>query len=354
MKDKKRRTYGFLTGLLLILSVCLTSCGNQGQTDSGKDSNTQSGTKVAAEDHSAEEKGSDSESYVTVDDVPAYSGEPYVEVNDNQPEFTEEELTTVSYEEYSELDELGRCQSAEACIGQDLMPTETRESISSVKPTGWKNKSYDTVDGGYVYNRCHLIGFQLTGENANEENLITGTRYMNVEGMLPFEDEVAAYIKETDNHVMYRVTPVFEGDDLVASGVQMQAESVEDDGVGISFNVYVYNVQPYVVIDYKTGENWEGDEIAEPEGKWADGTDSKSDSKSDSKINAKTDSAATSKAEAKDTKEQTYILNKNTKKFHKPECSGAKKIKAKNKGEYTGSRQTLIDEGYEPCGNCNP
>ena len=332
MKDKKRRTYGFLTGLLLILSVCLTSCGNQGQTDSGKDSNTQSGTKVAAEDHSAEEKGSDSESYVTVDDVPAYSGEPYVEVNDNQPEFTEEELTTVSYEEYSELDELGRCQSAEACIGQDLMPTETRESISSVKPTGWKNKSYDTVDGGYVYNRCHLIGFQLTGENANEENLITGTRYMNVEGMLPFEDEVAAYIKETDNHVMYRVTPVFEGDDLVASGVQMQAESVEDDGVGISFNVYVYNVQPYVVIDYITGENWEGDEIAEPEGKWADGTE----------------------ADPSDTKEQMYILNKNTKKFHKPECSGAKKIKAKNKGEYTGSRQTLIDEGYEPCGNCNP
>ena len=332
MKDKKRRTYGFLTGLLLILSVCLTSCGNQGQTDSGKDSNTQSGTKVAAEDHSAEEKGSDSESYVTVDDVPAYSGEPYVEVNDNQPEFTEEELTTVSYEDYSELDELGRCQSAEACIGQDLMPTEARESISSVKPTGWKNKSYDTVDGGYVYNRCHLIGFQLTGENANEENLITGTRYMNVEGMLPFEDEVAAYIKETDNHVMYRVTPGFEGDDLVASGVQMQAESVEDDGVGISFNVYVYNVQPYVVIDYKTGENWEGDEIAEPEGKWADGTE----------------------AEPSDTKEQMYILNKNTKKFHKPECSGAKKIKAKNKGEYTGSRQTLIDEGYEPCGNCNP
>nr|WP_296065069.1 DNA/RNA non-specific endonuclease [uncultured Mediterraneibacter sp.] len=332
MKDKKRRTYGFLTGLLLILSVCLTSCGNQGQTDSGKDSNTQSGTKVAAEDHSAEEKGLDSESYVTVDDVPAYSGEPYVEVNDNQPEFTEEELTTVSYEDYSELDELGRCQTAEACIGQDLMPTEARESISSVKPTGWKNKSYDTVDGGYVYNRCHLIGYQLTGENANEENLITGTRYMNVEGMLPFEDEVAAYIKETDNHVMYRVTPVFERDDLIASGVQMQAESVEDDGAGISFNVYVYNVQPYVVIDYKTGENWEGDEIAEPEGKWADGTE----------------------AEPSDTKEQMYILNKNTKKFHKPECSGAKKIKAKNKDEYTGSRQTLIDEGYEPCGSCHP
>ena len=255
-----------------------------------------------------------------------------MEVNDNQPEFTEEELTTVSYEDYSELDELGRCQTAEACIGQDLMPTEARESISSVKPTGWKNKSYDTVDGGYVYNRCHLIGYQLTGENANEENLITGTRYMNVEGMLPFEDEVAAYIKETDNHVMYRVTPVFEGDDLIASGVQMQAESVEDDGAGISFNVYVYNVQPYVVIDYRTGENWEGDEIAEPEGKWADGTE----------------------AEPSDTKEQMYILNKNTKKFHKPECSGAKKIKAKNKGEYTGSRQTLIDEGYEPCGNCNP
>ena len=326
MKDKKRRTYGFLTGLLLILSVCLTSCGNQGQTDSGKDSNTQSGTKVAAEDHSAEEKGSDSESYVTVDDVPAYSGEPYVEVNDNQPEFTEEELTTVSYEDYSELDELGRCQTAEACIGQDLMPTEARESISSVKPTGWRNKSYDTVDGGYVYNRCHLIGFQLTGENANEENLITGTRYMNVEGMLPFEDEVAAYIEETDNHVMYRVTPVFKGSDLVASGVLMEAYSVEDQGKGISFCVYCYNVQPGVAIDYATG---------------------------DSHLRGKNNQNS-HKSSAKEHASAVYILNTNTKKFHKPDCYSVKQMRSKNRKKYKGLRKKLIKDGYSPCKNCNP
>ena len=185
----------------------------------------------------------------------------------------EEELTTDSYEEYSPLDELGRCQTAEACVGEDLMPTQKRESISSVKPTGWVNKEYDLIDGGYLYNRCHLIGFQLTGENANERNLITGTRYMNVDGMLPFEDEVADYVKETDNHVMYRVTPIYSGDDLVASGVQMEAKSVEDDGAGVTFNVYVYNVQPYVVINYETGESYQTEELATPEGEWAPGTE---------------------------------------------------------------------------------
>lgn len=190
-----------------------------------------------------------------LEDIPEYMGAPYVEINYNQPDFTEEELTTRSYEEYSELDELGRCGTAQACIGEDLMPTEERESISSVTPTGWQNEEYDIVDGGYLYNRCHLIGYQLTGENANEENLITGTRYMNTEGMLPFEDEVADYIRDTENHVMYRVTPVFEGADLVASGVQMEAQSVEDDGGGISFNVYVYNVQPGIEIDYASGYN---------------------------------------------------------------------------------------------------
>ena len=190
-----------------------------------------------------------------LEDIPEYMGKPYVEINYNQPDFTEEELTTRSYEEYSELDELGRCGAAEACIGKDLMPAEERESISSVTPTGWQNKEYDIVDGGYLYNRCHLIGYQLTGENDNEENLITGTRYLNTEGMLPFENEVADYIRDTENHVMYRVTPVFEEDDLVASGVQMDAESIEDDGEGISFNVYVYNVQPGIEIDYATGYN---------------------------------------------------------------------------------------------------
>lgn len=199
--------------------------------------------------------GEDIAHAVSVEDVPAYSGQPYIIINDNKPLFTEEELTADSYEHYGQLDGLGRCTVTMACIGRDLMPTEDRGEIGKVKPTGWVQNFYDNVDGGALYNRCHLIGFQLTGENANKENLITGTRYMNVEGMLPFEDEVADYVRRTGNHVLYRVTPIFEGNDLVASGVQMEAQSVEDGGKGVQFHVYVYNVQPGIVIDYATGEN---------------------------------------------------------------------------------------------------
>ena len=194
---------------------------------------------------------------VSLEEIPAFSGEPYVVIGEGKPLFDEDDLTTASYEFYSELDDLGRCGYTMACIGRDLMPTEDRESISQVKPTGWKQKQYDFVDGKSLYNRCHLIGFQLTGENANERNLITGTRYMNTEGMLPFENMVADYIRETGNHVIYRVTPIFEGDELVARGVQMEAFSVEDNGEGICFHVYVYNNQPGVIIDYATGENWQ-------------------------------------------------------------------------------------------------
>ena len=284
------------------------------------------------------EKGAvQTESYDTVSDVPEYSGEPYVEINDNQPDFTEEELTTVSYEEYSKLDSLGRCGEAEACIGEDLMPEGERESISEVIPSGWENNEYEVVDGGYLYNRCHLIGYQLTGENANEENLITGTRYMNTEGMLPFENMVAEYVQETEYHVMYRVTPVFEGEDLVASGVHMEAESVEDDGEGISFNVYVYNVQPEITIDYSTGENWESPRSA---------------SSADEETAGTRESSANESGE--NDEEQTYILNTNTHKFHKPDCSGVKDMKEKNREEYTGTREELIEEGYEPCGRCRP
>lgn len=181
----------------------------------------------------------------------------YAVIDRNQPSFTEEEYTTDSYEYYSELDSLGRCGVAEACVGVDLMPTEERESISKVKPTGWVQHQYDFVDDGNLYNRCHLIGFQLTGENANEKNLITGTRYMNVEGMLPFENQVADYVASTGNHVLYRVTPAFVDTELVARGVEMEAYSVEDQGRGVCFHVYCYNVQPGVEIDYATGENWE-------------------------------------------------------------------------------------------------
>lgn len=192
----------------------------------------------------------------TLDDLPEYSGEPYVILNENVPYFSEEDETTNSFETYSPLDELGRCGTAYANVGTDLMPTEERGSIGQVKPSGWHTVKYDCVDGKYLYNRCHLIGYQLSGENANEENLITGTRYLNVEGMLPFEDLVAEYVQETDNHVLYRVTPIYEGEDLLASGVVMEGKSVEDDGAGVCFCVYVYNVQPGVEIDYATGENW--------------------------------------------------------------------------------------------------
>ena len=192
---------------------------------------------------------------VDLSDIPDFNGTAYVEVNGNVPYFTEEDMTTEAYETYSPLDALGRCGAAMSCIGEELMPTEDRGSIGQVKPSGWHTVKYDFVDGKYLYNRCHLIGYQLTGENANRENLITGTRYLNVEGMLPFENMVADYIKETGNHVMYRVTPVFEGEELVARGVLMEAKSVEDDGDGILFCVYVYNNQPGVEIDYLTGKS---------------------------------------------------------------------------------------------------
>lgn len=192
---------------------------------------------------------------VDLDSLPPFSGEPYVEVNGNVPYFTEAEMTAASYETYAPLDALGRCGVATSCIGKDLMPTEERGSIGQVKPSGWQTVKYDFVDGKYLYNRCHLIGFQLAGENANKSNLITGTRYMNTEGMLPFENMVADYVKETGNHVMYRVTPVFQGNELVARGVLMEAKSVEDDGDGILFCVFVYNNQPGVEIDYLTGKS---------------------------------------------------------------------------------------------------
>ena len=257
----------------------------------------------------------------------AYDGKPYVVINDNDPDFTDADMTTTSFESYGELDGLGRCTTAFANIGKDLMPAEKRGPIGEVKPTGWQTAKYDNVDGKYLYNRCHLIGYQLTGENANAKNLITGTRYLNVDGMLPFENMVADYIKETNNHVLYRVTPVFSGDNLVASGVHMEAESVEDNGDGILFNVYCFNAQPGIAIDYATGNSHQDDSVV------ADA------------------SKSTTAAEAN---VQTYVLNTNTKKFHKESCNSAKSMDASNKKIYTGSRQELIDMGYEACGVCKP
>ena len=191
-----------------------------------------------------------------LNEIPEFDGKtPYVTINNNEPEFPEDDFNTESFEKYSELDSLGRCGVAYANVSKDTMPTEARGDISKVKPTGWHAVRYDCVDGKYLYNRCHLIGYQLTAENANKQNLITGTRYLNVEGMLPFENQVAEYVKQTNGHVLYRVTPIFEGDNLVANGLQMEAESVEDRGEKVKFNVYAYNVQPNIKIDYLTGNS---------------------------------------------------------------------------------------------------
>lgn len=258
---------------------------------------------------------------VSIEAIPEYNGNAYVVINDNIPAFTEADYTTESFETYSDLDSLGRCGVAYANVGVDIMPTDDRGEIGHVKPTGWQSVKYDNVEGKYLYNRCHLIGFQLTGENANKCNLITGTRYFNVDGMLPFENMVADYVKETQNHVLYRVTPFYEGNDLVASGAQMEAWSVEDNGEGICFNVYVYNIQPGIVIDYATGES----RLAEQ-------------------------SATSGEAEGND----VFVLNTSGKKFHLPTCSSATSMKAENREEYTGSREELISQGYEACGKCKP
>ena len=246
--------------------------------------------------------------------------EAYGILNGNKPEFD-----TVTYsepfEEYGELDDLGRCTQCFANIGLELMPDEERGAIGSVKPTGWQSAKYDCVDGKYLYNRCHLIGYQLTAENANEKNLITGTRYLNVEGMLPFENAVADYVRDTSNHVLYRVTPDFHGSELVARGVQIEAYSVEDNGEGICFNVYCYNIQPDIEIDYLTGESkYIGNE----------------------------------EQETVSGEKQNYVVNISTKKFHKEDCDSLKNIKEQNKKSYYGYRDNLISNGYSPCGQCNP
>lgn len=248
--------------------------------------------------------------------VPEYSGKPYAVVNDNIPFFGKDECKAESFEYYSPLDSLGRCGVTYACIGIDLMPTEERGNIGMVKPTGWQIAKYDFIDGKYLYNRCHLIGYQLSGENANTANLITGTRYMNVQGMLPFENMVADYVREEKAHVMYRVTPIFEGDNLVAAGVLMEALSVEDGGESVCFNVFCYNVQPTVIIDYKNGDNH---------------------------LESSTNSSKT-----------LYILNTNSKKFHYSHCDSVQEIFDKNKSEYKGNRDDLIAMGYKPCGSCHP
>lgn len=280
--------------------------------------------------------GCSSREVIDLDSIPEYAGYAYIEINGNMPFFEDDEITDDAFEKYSELDALGRCGVAFACIGIEIMPTEERGEIGSVTPSGWEykgvsnNRKYDGIDGDYVYNRCHLIGFQLAGENANEKNLITGTRYLNIDGMLPFENEVADYIEKTGNHVLYRVTPIYDGYDLVASGVLIEAYSVEDKGRGVCFCIYAYNVQPGVEINYYTGQN------VALGGSFSSGEDADVENEGDGEIIV------------------VYVLNTNSKKFHYPDKSCSNNIKEENRKEYSGTREELILDGYSPCGTCKP
>lgn len=308
-----RKIFAVICSLMLAVSLVLSGCGQKGSNAAAPAGNYVNAAGIAS--------------------VPAYSGKPFISINGNKPNFTEADLTEKSFEKYSPLDSLKRCGTAFANVSKETMPKEKRGSIGQVKPSGWQTAKYDFVDGKYLYNRCHLIGYQLTAENANERNLITGTRYMNVDGMLPFENMVADYIKETGNHVLYRVTPVFNGNNLVASGVQMEAMSVEDKGAGISFNVFCYNVQPGVEINYADGKS-----------KLAEGQQTAKTAGNKPKVCPTADDYAV----------QSYVLNNGSKKFHKPDCSGAEKISAKNRENFKGRRAELISKGYSPCGICKP
>lgn len=329
--------------------------GDETEIQTAAETEIQAAAQVQSDDSKQKVVHTGTASAFNAADVPAYSGEPYTAVNNNEPYFTSDNLTTEAFENYSELDALGRCGVAYANVCLETMPTEKRGSISEVKPTGWHSVKYDNVDGKSLYNRCHLIGYQLTAENANQQNLITGTRYLNVDGMLPFENMVADYVKETDNHVLYRVTPIFTGDNLVADGVLMEGYSVEDEGDGICFCVYAYNVQPGITIDYATGDSWLSSEKGNSDSS-SGGNSAVSQSAADK---SGTQQAAVQTESVKETSAPVstgteYILNTNTKKFHYPSCSSVKQMKASNKKEYTGSRDDLIAQGYDPCKKCNP
>jgi DNA-entry nuclease len=269
--------------------------------------------------------GVESEAKADLNKIPSFFGEGYYILNGNIPFFTKEQLTSKGYEKYGELDSLGRCTVALASVGKDTMPTDPRGSISSVKPTGWIQKKYSCIPTSDLYNRSHLIAWSLSGENANKQNLVTGTAFMNQTTMTEFENMVLDYIKETNNHVAYRVTPIFKGNELVCRGVQMEAYSVEDNGEGICFNVFCYNVQPGVIITYLTGE-------------------SKSENGEEDNSGSDTSTDITEKAD--------YILNKSSKKIHLPNCDSVNKMSEKNKQAYTGSIEDLLKDGYTCCGSC--
>ena len=275
--------------------------------------------------------------------VPPYEGQPQVEVNGNQPFFTEEEITGEAFETYYPLDRLGRCTGAVACVGEELMPTGPRERLTEVKPTGWQYTKYEGIDGNYLYNRCHLIAYGLTAENLNWENLITGTRYMNPLGMNDYENDTIAYIRRTGRHVMYRATPIFEGDNLIASGILLEARSVEEDD--FVFCIYAYNVQPGITIDYLTGDS---------SGVPYTGTRQGNTPPEETRKHQLEPETGVFTEFVPPDEDVTYVINAKTGKFHLPTCSSVQEMNQKNRWDYTGSRESLIEDGYVPCGACHP
>ena len=336
---KLRKTAAIALCELLAIATIFTGCASAdlsgtegaghatGAVVAGEDSSGALGSKDKAD--GPQEDLVNNNSYVSLDAIPAYDGKAYVAVNNNEPFFTDSDMTTTAFENYSDLDSLGRCGVAYANICRDIMPTEERGKIGMIKPSGWHTVKYDVIKDRYLYNRCHLIGYQLAGENANPKNLITGTRYLNVEGMLPFENLVADYVNNTGNHVLYRVTPMFSGSNLVANGVLIEAKSVEDNGGGILFNVYCYNVQPGVGINYENGDSW------------LDGTTGSASSGSDS-------SAAENSAADSSNSETMVHITATGKKYHRAGCRTLKK----------SDTEVTLDEaksmGLSPCGICNP
>lgn len=369
----RERLVRTLAALLLAVSLCLPSLSGCAGTESvANGGNATSSQQVSAGSAAAK-----------LSDIPEYSGALCIDVNKGQPGFSADDAARESFMEFSELDFEGRCGTATGLIGPETVSNAERGDISQVHPSGWVQHRYSFVDREMLYNRSHLIAHQLCGEDANERNLITGTRTMNAVGMTYYEELVGNYVRRTDNHVLYRVTPLFAANDLVARGVQMEAESVEDGGQAIRFNVFVYNVEPGVKIDYVSGDNWESSEVPAVKTKGeatttrgtgtdaalsqyaaskgeagASGTSGSSDTSSSTQAapsgssDAKTSGDSSSSASTAE--QQTYVLNKRSHKFHRPECDSVQSMSPSNKEEFTGLRQTLIDEGYTPCRSCNP
>lgn len=351
---KRWKAISLITAAVLACSLMLVSCGSSSDSsestskskteaseESSSSNKTSSETSESSDTSSSSKSSSKSSSTSNTSalfSAKKYNGKPYRVIHNNKPTFKKSQLKAKSTEKYRPLDSLGRCRTAFAIVSKSTMPTGERGSIGMIKPSGWQTVRYSFVDGKYLYNRCHLIGYQLTAENANERNLITGTRYMNVDGMLPFENMVADYVKETGNHVAYKVKPIFKGNDLVAQGVHMMAESVEDGGKGISYNVFCYNVQPGVKIDY------------------SDGTSKMDGTIKGSRISSGYSgySSSSSSSSSSNGKKQRYVVNVNTGVFHYPSCSSVKLMNESNKKYVRTTRKKLINAGYKPCGNCNP